>query len=42
MSDPQAIWEEVITAYLDGHISLGRAATWRKPTRYRRLYFEES
>jgi predicted HTH domain antitoxin len=34
VSDPQAIWEEVITAYLDGHISLGRAATLLKQSRF--------
>ena len=32
--DPQAIWEQVITAYLDGHISLGRAATLLKQSRF--------
>jgi prevent-host-death family protein len=25
---PQARWDAVIVAYLDGHINLGRAATW--------------
>lgn len=32
--DPQAIWEQVITAYLDGHISLGRAATLLQQSRF--------
>lgn len=32
--DPQAVWEQVITAYLDGHISLGRAATLLKQSRF--------
>jgi hypothetical protein len=33
-SDPQAIWEQVVTAYLDGHISLGRAADLLKQSRF--------
>lgn len=33
-SDPQVVWEQVITAYLDGHISLGRAATLLKQSRF--------
>lgn len=32
--DPQTVWEQVITAYLDGHISLGRAATLLKQSRF--------
>jgi hypothetical protein len=32
--DPQAAWEQVVTAYLDGHISLGRAATLLKQSRF--------
>jgi hypothetical protein len=34
VSDPQAIWEQVVTAYLDGHISLGRAADLLKQSRF--------
>ncbi len=32
--DPQVVWEQVVTAYLDGHISLGRAATLLKQSRF--------
>ena len=32
--DPQLVWEQVITAYLDGHISLGRAATLLEQSRF--------
>jgi hypothetical protein len=33
-NDPQAVWDEVVTAYLDGHISLGRAAGLLKQSRF--------
>lgn len=32
--DPQVVWEQVVTAYLDGHISLGRAATLLQQSRF--------
>jgi hypothetical protein len=32
--DVQAAWDKVITAYLDGHISLGRAATLLQLSRF--------
>ena len=32
--DPQAGWDRIITAYLDGHISLGRAAALLKLPRF--------
>jgi predicted HTH domain antitoxin len=35
--DPQLIWQQVITAYLDGHISLGRAAILLKQSRFELL-----
>ncbi len=32
--DPQVVWEQVVTAYLEGHISLGRAATLLQQSRF--------
>ena len=31
---PQVVWQQVVTAYLDGHISLGRAATLLQQSRF--------
>jgi len=33
-ADPQAAWDQVMAAYLDGHISLGRAAVLLKQSRF--------
>ncbi len=32
--DPQAAWDLIVAAYLDGHISLGRAATLLNQSRF--------
>jgi hypothetical protein len=33
-ADPQIVWDRVTAAYLDGHISLGRAANLLKQSRF--------
>jgi predicted HTH domain antitoxin len=34
MDNPQACWDRVISAYMDGHVNLGRAATLLGLSRY--------